>query len=302
MKSIVLGVLIILIFASQGFCFVTDTTAWEPSSGLLTAYESGRDMPLQSGSHYDQDLFVTTMTLMVPGEKFGFGIEVPRIHKRLRILGSDSVEKSVDYETWGDVKIVAKYQFGVYRPYRFLGKDRLLNILVSLVGKLKLPTASTDLATLGNTPLPVKLQPGNGSTDATLGFMVHFDSREYFRIHSHIMYSFPVSHDGFRPGESLHYTLDFMMVKLGIKDQFYPTIGIEGMWHASSKMAGAVMKKTEGVNLYLNPGIQSSWWYFSSLEMFMMIESGVQIRLVDTSDAMPGPDYGCYIGMRVYFR
>lgn len=303
MKSIILSVMVFLIFVpQQGLCLVTDTSAWEPSSSIFAAYEYGRDMPFRSGYHCDQDLFVTNMKLMVPGETFGYGIEIPRINRRLRFSGNGFTEKNVSYEAWGDLKIVAKYQFGVYRNYRLLGKDRLLNVLVSLVGKLKLPSASTNLATLDNIPLPAHLQPGTGSTDTTLGAMIHFDSEKYFRIQTHFMYSFPISHDDFKPGESVHYALNFMLVRLGFRDQFYPTIGVKGRWHADNEMAGSAIKNTGGAHLYLDPGIRSSWWYFSGPEMFVMVESAVQIRLIDTSDMMPGPEYGLYIGVRAYFR
>ena len=307
LKILFTSILLLLLSNTSAISQVAHTEATGSYSGLFFSYESfeksGGFADEKRGIYrLDQTVSTAILIAMYPGKIFGFGIEAPLITRNIRFFRQNNQTKSSGYREMSDLRFVAKYQFGVYKRYRLFGRDRLLNMLVSLVGKIKFPSASTNIRDRNGTVLAPFLQPGTGSTDMTLGFIFHSGTQKYFRIHGHLTTTFSLSHREYVPGKRIHFTLSYIPVRMGIKNRYYPFLGLKGWWKDEARMDNIPQPNTEGLHLYFSPGFRSTWWYLSGRRVFYMFQAAFQIKLLATRHVMPGPVFGFYIGTRLFFR
>jgi hypothetical protein len=301
--------LLSLIFLSNlVFAQVTQTEATGSYSGVFFAHESSESwwqkIGLTSGNHkIIKDDFITTLTLMYPGRTFGIGIEAPYIRRTISLSNATGQILQYDLNGWGNPRIVAKYQFGIYHKFQFMGKERLFKAVVSLIGKFKLPTNTRRISSDRQPGLsPTLLKLGNKSKDLTLGFVFHTDTERYFRIHGHVTTTFSVSHKDFAPGTRFHYSFLFILARMGIQEKFYPFIGFKGYIKGADKLNNQNLENSQGTTMFITPGFRSIWWYLNSSKMFIMLEAALQYRVLDSTGSRSNTRMGVYMGTRLYFR
>lgn len=262
------------------------------------SYESESSMPYPDNTgRLRHSLLRSTLAVMYPGRTFGVGLEVPYYWHQIQLQKSRKKPVDYSYKAVGDIQLVAKYQFGLYRHYRLFNRQRLLNMAMSIVAKLKLPSADEHLARTDAEYLPAMLQPGNGSTDLAIGVVFHTDTPEWFRIHSHLTISAPLAWDRFRPGERINFTVNYIFARLGWRDRYFPFLALKGWLKRYDKLDNSNLQDSGGIFLYLTPGVRTTWWYFSNKNMFLMLEGGLPIRMTGNRS-----EFGVYLGTRLFFR
>jgi len=238
-------------------------------------------------------------TFLIPlSEEFALGAEVPYY---VRSLTEDS-ESRQKWEGFGDISLLAKYTFTVYEEFHLLSKDHLLKARISLITKIKLPTAAHDAVDSHRAPLPHDLQLGTGSTDISLGFAFLTETEEYFMIHGHLMYRMNTRTKDFKEGNALDYELRYIFARipLGI---FYPSVGLRGTVAAKNSIGSENIQDSGGHLLFLSPGIQTLWSYLDFAGMFFMVEVSGQFPLLQKLNGTQlGYAYSLNAGVRVYFR
>ena len=284
----------------------THTEGMGGYSGVFFSYESSRGLGRmfvdQKNMVMKQSMLITTHYLMYPGKAWSWGIEAPFLQKRITKYPQNELRDSYQINGFGDIRVVTKYQFGIYQKYHLFHRERTFKAAVTLIGNLKLPSAPNNSTDSQDKLVPVGFQLGTGSSDLTLGFMVHTDTEKYFRIHGHLLSSFPVAHREFKPGLMLSYTVSFIMVRMGVLDNIYPLLAVKGAWSVRDKWQTETMLESGGYRLYLTPGIRSVWWYWPQNKTLLMIETGLSIKVLQSKYGKQDSAIGFYLGTRLYFR
>lgn len=236
-------------------------------------------------------------TLLVPlSEVVALGAEIPYYVKRV------TGDRAFSQRGFGDVSLIAKYTFKLYEQFQLRSKSYLLKARISLLAKLKLPTARHDAVNASGTLLPHDLQLGTGSTDATVGLAFLTETHKYFMIHGHLMYRVNTRASGFKGGNALDYELRYIFARIPI-GILYPSLGLRGCFTAENTMGTEKVADSGGHVLFLSPGIQTLWMYLDVAGMFLTVEVSGQVPLVQRlNGAQLGYGYALNAGVRSYFR
>lgn len=305
--SVQLGILMLVV--TSAFAQATRTETSGNYSSIFLAHESSQNWMEKieldnSTRRIRKEDLITTFTLMYPGKTFGIGIELPYVWRRISAFSEESGSQEYQLNGWGDLQIVAKYQFGIYRKYKLLGRERLLKAVLGLVAKIKMAGFSDALSSLQNSaniPAPL-LRLGTGARELTVGAVFHTDTRRYFRIHGHLTTTFALTHRELEPGMRLHYTLLLFPVRMEIQNQLFPFVGLKGWWAGGDRYFGENIPNTGGTLLYLSPGFRSVWWYFNQSRIFLQFETALQMLILDTSGNPSNTRAGFYFGARIFLR
>ena len=302
----------ILIFFSPGEIFFTPAISLAQSqatrtettrnySGIIYGQEpkSVPWQPLLSVSPVQVNMRAINFKFMYPSKSFGWGIEVP--YRDIRIF-DEKKGKTYHLTGWGDISLVAKYQFGIYHKFQLLNRERLLKAVVSLLAKIKLSTASTNACDEQGTNISPDFQLGSGSKNLVLGLVIHTDTERYFWIHGSMMANFPMTHQNFVPGRVYGSNISFTFARLGINDRIYPFVGLKSWWADHDTWLDKKLTKTGGSFIFLSPGLKSVWHYFFNARLAIMSEVSIQLRLLQRTLTTNSPSFSLYFGTRLFLR
>lgn len=263
------------------------------------------DGPLHNHPGFDtfsQNTDGMFFTVMYPGKTMGAGISIAYLNRAITLRNAAGKLENHSLTGWGDLSLVAKYRFGIYKKFSFQGKKRLLKAVVCLISSLKLPTATATGYDSGGKRFSPPLSLGNKATEFSFGFAFHTDTQKYFRIHGHLSATFPLKYAQFNPGKSLHYNLTYIPVHLGIKNFLYPEIGIKGIWHGKHAMNGVEVSDSGGNQLMLALGMSSVWLYLGNSRIFTMLEITAMLPIHDTFHYGQALSSGILGGIRFFRR
>ncbi len=253
-------------------------------------------------NRFEQSTYGNHLTIMYPSRSFGVGVGVSYISRNIRFISKENVSETLNLNGWSDIRLIAKYRFGIYKKFSWFGRERLFKAAFSILTSLKLPTASTSAMSATGDTIPPTLQLGTGSSDFTFGFAMHTDTEKWFRIHAHITATFPLTYKSFYPGKSINFSILYTLVQFGINDRFYPVLGVKGNWHTNYRWKGKELNHSGGSQFVLASGIRSVWWYFHRPRMFLMSEVYYLLPIFDTLEAIHQFHSGFYLGLRMFLR
>lgn len=235
---------------------------------------------------------------MSPGRRFGFGVELPYLMlqaPQTNVAGIPSNLKN----GWDGITLVAKYQFGIYHHYHFFNKKKLAKAIAALIFKFRWDN-SLPQQQYKNNNLFYSLQ---ASKSISAGLAFHTDTARNFRIHGHLNATFPISHETPRPAANYHFHFAYLLARLGIRDLFYPFVGIAGMHIRGGEYDGNKISPSGMSSLFFSTGLQSTWKYYPAYHTFIQLELGAQMRAYHhPAEVLLGPAFALYFGTRFYFR
>lgn len=241
----------------------------------------------------DRRVTVYALPIMVPYEvipnKLVMIGAIPFLSKEMKMT-KEGNRQSRDDSGWGDLKLLAKYQF--------IQKDTKSSTLrMTFLGGIKLPTGRDD-ATDAAAPLPRPLQLGSGSFDI-LGGPIFTYVRDRLGINAEVSFRKNTEADNYRFGDilSTNFVLGYRILPK-VYETYpspYTTAFLELLSQFSGKDLenGVKLDNTGGKLVLLSPGIQYV------LSRTFLVEASLQFPIFqELNGTQLGIDFSSTFGIR----
>ncbi|MCH8011722.1 MAG: transporter [Candidatus Marinimicrobia bacterium] len=241
----------------------------------------------------DQQVTVFALPIMVPYEVIPNKLVVigviPFLNKEMNMT-KEGTRQSRGDSGWGDLKLLAKYQF-------FQKDTRSSTLRMTFLGGIKLPTGKYN-ASDAEGPLPRPLQLGSGSFDILGGPIITY-VRNRLGINAEVSFRKNTEADNYRFGDilSTNFVLGYRILPK-VYETYpspYATAFLEllSQFRGRDRENGVELEDTGGKVVLLSPGIQFV------LSRTFLVEASLQVPIFqDLNGTQLGIDFSSTFGIR----